>query len=117
MAGRKLEHLNELLRHKLSAILQRHANDPRFAQVTISSVTLSRDKGHARVTVSSYDPQVDREDLVASLNRAAGFFSQALGRTLKTRLTPRVSFHYDHGFDHAQEIEILLNTLKEEGTY
>ncbi|MBI3992123.1 MAG: 30S ribosome-binding factor RbfA [Candidatus Lambdaproteobacteria bacterium] len=117
MAGRKLEHLNAVLRHKLSAILQREANDPRFAQVTISGVTLSRDKSHAQVTVSSYDPQVDADDLVASLNRAAGFFSQGLGRTLKTRLTPRVSFRYDRGFDHAQEIENLLQAVKQEGTH
>ncbi len=115
MAGRKLEHLNELIRQKLGTILQREASDPRFAHVTISSVKLSRDRAHATVTVSSYAQDVDAEDLVASLNRAAGFFSHVLGRSLTTRNTPRLTFHYDHGFDYAHAIDLALRAVHGEG--
>lgn len=115
MAGRKQEHLNEIIRQKLGAILHREANDPRFAQVTISNVSLSKDRSHANVTVSSYVSGINTENLIASLNGASGFFSRVLGRSLKTRNTPRITFHYDHGFDHAHEIDLLLKSVKPKG--
>ncbi len=55
MASRKLEHLNERLRHKLGLILERESGDPRFRHVTITGVQLSRDLAHARVSFATYD--------------------------------------------------------------
>jgi ribosome-binding factor A len=46
-----------------------------------------------------------------SLNHAAGFFSQALGRTLTTHKTPRLHFVYDRGFDYAEEMEQVLKQV------
>lgn len=113
MAGRKREHLNEVIRQKLSTILLQEAGDPRFAQVTITGVELARDRSFAKVSVSSYAQQVNEDALIESLNQAAGFFSRAIGRTLKTRQTPRLAFVYDHGFDHAQSIDALLKQVEQ----
>jgi ribosome-binding factor A len=112
MASRKRQHLNEVIRHKLSALLLKEAGDPRFHSVTLTEVTVAKDGSTARVQFSAYDPTVPPEEMAASLNRAAGFFSRALGRTLSTRLTPRLHFYYDPGFDHAQELDTLLHTLE-----
>jgi ribosome-binding factor A len=108
MAGRKLEHFNEIIRQKLGTILIQEARDPRFRFVTVTDVMLAKDFTFARVHFSCLDQGVEVEALTDSLNRAAGFFSQALGRTLSTRNTPRLRFYYDHGFDHAGEIDALL---------
>lgn len=112
MSGRKHEHLNELIRQKLGQLLYREAHDPRFHAVTITSVHLSKDLSTARVEFSLYQKDHEPEDVADSLNHAAGFFGHALGRTLDTRRTPRLSFHYDPGFDHAQDMELLLKQLK-----
>ena len=90
-------------------ILQREASDPRFLTVTISSVSVAKDLSTARIFFSSYDPQSDEESLTDSLNHAAGFFSQKLARTLKTRIVPRLHFTYDKGFDYAVEVDRLIN--------
>lgn len=111
MAGRKLEHLNEVIRQKLSRLLLKEASDPRFHSVTITRVVVAKDQSTARVEFSAFDPAVDPDELAATLNHAAGFFGQALGRTLRTRRTPRLHFHYDPGFDHAQEIDLLLKEV------
>ncbi|MBI4083749.1 MAG: 30S ribosome-binding factor RbfA [Candidatus Lambdaproteobacteria bacterium] len=112
MVGRKGEHLNEQIRHKLGMILQREAHDPRFQAVTVTRVTLSRDRAHADVRFSCYRKDLDLEALTESLNRAAGFFGHALARSLETRRTPRLIFHYDPGFDHADEIERALKSIE-----
>ncbi|MCZ6471918.1 MAG: 30S ribosome-binding factor RbfA [SAR324 cluster bacterium] len=108
MAGRKLEHLNERIRQKLGTILIREARDPRFKFVTITGVGLAKDMSFATVQYSCLDRELEIEALTDSLNRAAGFFSHILARTLETRKTPRLKFVYDPGFDHAQEIDALL---------
>ena len=114
MAGHRIEHLQETIRQKLSTILIREAQDPRFRLVTIVGVDLSRDLSSARVSFSTFDSETNIGDLTDSLNRAAGFFGHILGKTLSTRHTPRLHFHYDPGFDNAQEMEVLLKKVREE---
>lgn len=108
MAGRKLEHLNETIRQKLGQLLIKEASDPRFHSVTITRVVLAKDQSTARVQFSAYSQDVEPAELTELLNKAAGFFSHALGRTLGTRRTPRLYFYYDPGFDYAQEMDLLL---------
>jgi len=113
MAGRKQAHLNEVIRQKLGQLLHREANDPRFQGVTVTSVKLSPDSANARVEFSMFGQKHSPQDVAASLNKAAGFFSRALGRTLDSRRTPRLSFHYDPGFDYAHEMDLLLKSTRE----
>ncbi|MCH8076484.1 MAG: 30S ribosome-binding factor RbfA [SAR324 cluster bacterium] len=111
MSGRKREHLNETIRQKLAQLLIKEAADPRFASVTITGVTVSKDYSSALVLFSSYLPDANPEILAESLNKAAGFLGQALGRSLATRRTPRLNFHYDPGFDHADEMDRILKEI------
>ena len=108
MAGRKREHLNERIRQKLGQLLIKEASDPRFQSVTITGVVLAKDQSTARVQFSAYQPAVSPAELTELLNKAAGFFSRALGRTLNARRTPRLHFYYDPGFDYALEMDLLL---------
>ncbi len=111
MAGRKQAHLNEAIRQKLSQLLVKEASDPRFHSVTITGVTVAKDLSTANVRFSAYDPTVDAQEIATSLNNAAGFFGQALGRTLKTRRTPRLTFYYDPGYDYAQEMDDVFKRI------
>jgi len=116
MAGRKVAHLNEVIRQKLGTILQRQASDPRFALVTITDVRLAKDQSIAQVmysTFATHEGEVDPTELTEALNRAAGFLSQAVGRTLNSRRTPRLHFEHDPGFDYSAEMDIILKKLHE----
>lgn len=160
MASRKLEHLNERVQHKLGMILERETHDPRFRHVTVTSVRLSKDLSHARVTFTTHDalmPKASRAagpkatapkgpkaagsqgpkgaapkgakpkapkrpkgagdiaSLTKALNGAAGFFSQALARTLETRISPRVTFVFDPSLDYLQNMENVLKPLRASG--
>jgi ribosome-binding factor A len=147
MASRKLDHLNERVRHKLGLILERESGDPRFRHVTITGVQLSRDLAHARVSFATYErllqpktaagapgrtarggtvpgaargkagrrPVGDLASLTEALNRAAGYFSHAVARTLETRVSPKLTFVYDPTFDRVQEMENLLKPLRQAG--
>lgn len=99
-----------LVHRRLSEIFLFESKDPRFKKVTVSRVEAAPNLSSAKVHVSVF-PSEGQEELVASLNHAAGFFSRQLGKVLKTRNTPQLSFVYDSGFDYSDEIEILLRNV------
>ena len=102
-----------MVHRRLSEVLLFQSSDPRFSKVTISRVETTRSLTSAKVFVSIF-PTKGKEELIESLNHASGFFSQELGKVLKTRNTPHLTFEYDTGFDHSDEIEILLRNILQE---
>ena len=101
---------NAVIHRKLSEILVRESKDPRFHKLTISRVEASSDLSFAKVFFSIF-PAEAIEELEASLNHAAGFFSWTLGKSLKTRNTPRLVFIYDEGFEHSVRVNELLSQV------
>ena len=101
---------NTLVHRRLSEVLLFESNDPRFSKVTISRVEATPSLTFAKVYVSVF-PTKDQKELIESLNRASGFFSRQLGKVLKTRNTPHLTFAYDTGFDLCDEIEKVLSSL------
>ena len=98
------------MQRRLSEILLFESKDPRFKRVTISRVEAAPNMSSAKVHVTIF-PSTGQQKLVDSLNNAAGFFSIQLGKVLKTRNTPQLTFVYDAGFDHSDEIEMLLRSV------
>ena len=99
-----------LVHRRLSEIILLESKDPRFKKVTISRVEAAPNMSSARVYVSIF-PSTGNQKLVDLLNKAAGFFSIQLGKVIKTRNTPKLTFIYDVGFDHSDKIEILLQNI------
>ena len=111
ISGRKIEHLTQQISHKLSTILQKEANDPRFSRVTITGVKLASDLSTATVYYAIFADNEKISDLTDSLNKAAGFFGQALARTMTTRKSPRLTFRFDNGFDEGAKMDKILAGL------
>ena len=116
-ASRKAEHLGARIQQKLSAILQKEANDPRFSRVTVTGIELAKDLSFAKVLFAVFPKESEQElgRLAAALNRAAGFFSHALARSLETRITPKLRFEPDLSFDEADRIDRVLHDLEARG--
>ena len=104
-------HLETLVHRNLAEILHTQSGDPRFSKVTISRVETSPNLSFARVFVSVF-PSEEKQQIIKTLNHAAGFFSRQLGHNLKTHNTPRLQFIYDSGFDHSDEIEKIIRQQK-----
>ncbi len=105
---------NELIKIKLSAILQKSASDPRFEGVTVVNVKLAPDFSTAVIYYSIYHSHVDIDDLTELLNGAAGFFQSKLAKALQTKTVPKLTFVYDSGFDYSDNIESILKRMKKE---
>ena len=107
--------LSSLVHRRLSEVFLFESKDPRFNNVTISRVEASGNLAFAKVFVSVFPPE-EQKDLIKSLNQASGFFSRRLGQVLNTRNTPQLIFKYDSGFDHSDKIETLLKGVLKAGS-
>lgn len=102
MSSQRLKRMADSVQRELSELIRFEIKDPRLGGlVTISAVKVSPDLGYADVYVTimgkaltEQTEAVHQESLMV-LNNAAGFLRQELGRRIKTRMTPRLRFHYD----------------------
>ena len=101
----------DLLRAELATIVQTQMRDPRVSMLSITDARVSRDLGSADIYVSSLATQdADAKiDLIAILNRAAGFLRSAMARQHNLRTTPRLRFHYDHLIEQGSRLETLID--------
>lgn len=112
--NQRLKRLSDQILRTLAALIRDDLNDPRLrGWVTISSVRVSSDLGYADVYVTVLpvgedDPKAAKDDALMVLKNASGFLRSALARTLKTRTTPRLRFHYDEATEHGNKMMHLI---------
>jgi len=98
----------EQIKIKLSGILTKSSGNPIFEGVTIVDVKLSPDSSQAIIFYSVFGPEKNTDKITSALNGASGFFQSKLSKTLNSRNTPKLSFVFDKGFDHANRIDQIL---------
>ena len=102
--------VGEELRHALSEVLSRGIlRDPFLAGIllTVTEVRASPDLKKATVFLTPLGGARDAVILKA-LGRAAIFLQKEVGRKIRLKFTPRLSFVYDDRFDYASKIDQLL---------
>ena len=93
----------------LAGLIQSELKDPRLSAPSILEVQVSKDLSHARVFFSVLDPE-DAPDCLAALNGASGFLQREIGKTLKSRLTPKLSFIYDDTDIRGRQLSDLIDS-------
>ncbi len=97
LEARILERAAHAIEHELA--------DPRVVMITLTKVELTSDLGSAKIHWSVLGGDVERRQTQRVLDSAAGFIQRQVGRVLKTRKIPRLSFHYDDSIAYAAELE------------
>lgn len=97
---------NELLAHEI--------HDPRLAGVRISAVELSGDLSIARLYFNALDPDEDPGPIETAFDHASGFFRSRLGRAVRLRRVPELSFIQDLGPRRGFELTHLIDEVVED---
>lgn len=108
MSGRRSERLAEEIREAVARIIAGGLNDPRIGFVTVTRASLTADLRTARVYVGVLGNEEQRAKTLAGLGNAAGFIRRELGRRIRVRYTPELSFQYDSGLDATDRVAQLL---------
>ena len=93
----RADRLSDLLRSEISLILRDEVKDPRLEGLTIIKVDLSKDIKKAYVFFSTLNSFNDTEfsEIEDGLQKAIGFIRSALGRRIKIKRLPELSFERD----------------------
>lgn len=114
MARRRIKRFNELLREEMSTLLLRRVRDPRLSSVTITEVDLTTDLRIARIYVSILEEDKEtRQQVLHSLQGAAGFLRRELAHVLQVRHTPELIFHLDESAQYGERIDQLLAQINQ----
>lgn len=111
MSSPRMERISDLMISEISQVLLRKVKDPRVRHVTISDVDVSRDLKTATVYFSVLLDSQNKDEVLAGLNRAAGFIRSELFHILRFKSIPKLIFRIDPSIEYGAHIEKLLHTL------
>lgn len=108
------ERLGSEIGRETAEIIRRELRDPRLGMVSITKVEVSTDMRYARIFVSIFGDDKKRKLSMAGLRHATGFVQKELGRRIRMRVFPEVSFVLDESIDKAFKITKIIDDLAEE---
>ena len=114
MRFKRSERVRELLLKEISALIQRGLKDPRIGFATVTTVDLSDNLKHAKVYISVFGTDGERQDTIAGLTSASGIIRGSLGKNLNLRYIPILEFILDETAKHVAKINKIINELHSE---
>ena len=114
MSKVRVEKVQELMKQEVSDIIFNELKDPRIGFVTVTSVACTEDLREAKIYVSVMGDEKKARDTLYGLNSSLGFVRREVGRRIRLRFTPEISFALDTSLNYSDHIQRLLNEIHEE---
>lgn len=100
------------IKKEVSQIIGTELKDPRLsALISVTGVRVSRDLRYASIYVSIYSGEGKKEQALQALERATGFVRGEIGRRIRLRFVPEISFHLDNSLEYGAHIEQVLKDM------
>jgi len=112
----RLIKISERMREELSEILLMESSDPRLKGISITGAEVDRELTYADIFVCALEGSQRSQEILEGLEHAQGFLRSELAHRMDLRVFPRLRFHWDPTFEHADVIERLLITIHEADT-
>ena len=112
--NRRPDRVAEAIREEVATFLAEGVKDPRVVGlVTVTGVDVTRDLRNAKVFVSILGSESERAATLDGLASVASHLRSRIGRALRLRLAPDISFKLDESIARAARIESLLAQIHE----
>ncbi len=113
---RRVARVAELIKREVSQLLFSGIKDDRVGtgMVSVTDVDLAGDLQHAKVYVSIYGSDEARAETMAGLKSATSFVRGEIGRRVRLRRTPEITFLEDRSIERGTQVLSLINRLSEE---
>ena len=110
--SQRTEKVQKMARQVLGESIQ-NLKDPRIGFATVVGVRISADLRHARVFVSVMGDEKEQTATMAGLNSARPYLRSELGRRIRMKYLPELTFELDHQTEEALHLEEILRSLHE----
>lgn len=106
--------INEEIKKEVSNTIQNKIKDPRLtAMVSVTDVDVSKDLSYAKVFVSIFGNEEEKQGTLEALKSSTGFMRKEIGKNVKLRHVPQVLIELDATLDKAQRLNSLFKAIKE----
>jgi ribosome-binding factor A len=109
-----LEKLKKIILRRAGEVVTQELKDPRLGLVTITRVDLTEDLRQAKLYWSVLGDESERSRTAHGLEHARGHVQSEIARSLHTRTTPIISFHFDESIEGAVRMSRLLDDIRKE---
>ena len=112
--SRRIDRINELLRHEISQLLARQIKDPRLhGIISVTQVVTSNDLRNARVFLSVMGDSAVKQSALDGVLSAAAFIRRELRGRLALRYTPFLRFALDESLELGDQVLRLMDTIRD----
>lgn len=107
MASNRIGRINEEIQRELASLIP-NVKDPRVTgMISVTAVDTTPDLRYAKIYISVLDKS-DCTQVLTGLKSASGYLRRELGRALRLRYTPELTFIRDDSIDKGAHILDLL---------
>lgn len=114
MTTHRANRVAEEIKKETIQIIREELKDPRIGFVTVTSVEVTPDIRYAKIFVSVYGNEEEKKATLEALHKSQGYIRSELGKRMRLRYTPEVSFKFDSSIEHGARILELLHEVKGE---
>ena len=108
--GPRTSRVGEEFREILAEEIPR-LKDPRVGFVTVTGVEVTADLRHATIFYTVMGDERERKATAAGLRSATAHLRQVIGRQVRLKVLPELSFAEDATFETAERIDHLIEQL------
>lgn len=108
----KIDRISSEVLRELSSIMLLEAKDETLKHVTLTGCEVTNDLSFANVYYT-YMGDEDLEAVKENLKVAEPYLRTVLASRIDLRHTPEIRFHFDDSVEYGQNIERILNEIKE----
>jgi len=106
--------VGDLIREEIADIIMHKLRDPRIGFVTVTDAEVSEDLRHATIYLSVLD-DARRNDTLSIIKASASFIRGELGKRLRIKYIPFLTFRIDESIEYGMKIDRLLDEIKADG--
>jgi ribosome-binding factor A len=111
MADRIIKISNEMKR-EIGNIIQNELKDPRLGKlISVLEVKVTKDLKIAKVYISVFGKEKEKQDAIEGLKSAAGFIRREVGKRVQLRRSPELFFELDDSIEKGIHLTNLINDL------
>ncbi|MRG85355.1 30S ribosome-binding factor RbfA [Salinibacillus xinjiangensis] len=114
MSDLRVNRIAEQMKKELGDIIGQKIKDPRVGFVTVTDVQVTGDLQQAKIYISVLGDEDQKKDTLIGLAKAKGFIRSEIGKRIRLRKTPEISFEFDETIEHGNRIEKILSDLNQD---
>lgn len=115
MSKHRAFRLAESMKADVSRIIREEIKDPRLGFVTVTDVEVTDDLRYVKIFVSILGNEEEVKTSMDVLTKASGYVRSEIGKIIRLRHVPDISFKYDQSIEHGAHISKLLRDVAVKG--